>query len=109
MRRIPLPYTSTDATSHTDHAEEDTRVPPHLSGPVPPPLEVISAADPLSGAPDSDILAGWKSQIRRLKEMARACDPMRTEWDRMAPKLHRGASACIKSVALLRLMSQFGL
>ena len=34
---------------------------------------------------------------------------MQAEWDRMTPKPLSGASADIKSAALLRLMSQFGL
>ena len=41
--------------------------------------------------------------------LVRECDPMHAEWDRMAPKPLRGSSAGIKSVALIRLMSQFGL
>ena len=98
-----------DATSHADRVGEAMRKPAHLSGPVPLPPEVISAADYISSAPDAVILAGWESQLWRLNDLVRACDPMQAERDRMTPQPIMSASSGIKSVSLLHLMSQFGL
>ena len=78
------------------------------SAPTPQP-EVISAADCIARTPDSDISSDWKAEIRRLEELVHPCEPMQAEWDRMTPTPLRGASAGTKSVALILLMSQFGL
>ena len=98
----------TDSTSRTDRFGSAIREPLRLTGPVPLPPEVILAEGYLSRTPASDILASWKSQIRRHKDIARAYAPMKAEWDRMTPKHIMGASASIKSVAIRRRTSQFG-
>ena len=108
-QRRKLTFNITDATSHTDHVEKAMREPFHLSDPVPLPPEVKAATAYLSRTPDSEVLSSWKSQIRRLKDLVTACEPMQAEWDRMTPDSIRGASSGIRSVALLHLMSQFGL
>ena len=104
-----IAFNINDATSRNDHVEKDMREPPRLSGPVPLPPEVISAADYLRRAPRSDILANWESLIRRLTDLVRARDTMQDEWGRGTPDPHREASAGIKSAAILHLMSQLGL
>ena len=104
-----MAFNINDATADTDHVEEAMREPFHLSAPASLPPEAISAADYLSRTPVSDIVSGWKSQIRRLKDLVHACEPMQAEWDRATPRPLRDASSGIKSVARPHLMSQFGL
>ena len=108
-QRRGVTFNITDAASHTDHVEKATREPFRLSEPAPLPPEVKAAADYHSRTPDSEVLSSWKSQIRRLKDLVTACDPMQAEWGRMTPDSIRGASSGVGSVALIRLMSQFGL
>ena len=99
----------TDATSHTGEVEKAMREPLHLSEPAPLPPEVKAALAYLARTPDSDVVSSWKQQLRRLKDLVLACEPTQAEWDREAPDSIRGPSSGIRSVALLHLMSQFGL
>ena len=71
-----MEFNINDATSDTDRVESDAMaLPPFGFGPQ----GAISVADYLARTPDSDILSGWKSQIRRLEELAQACGPMQSD------------------------------
>ena len=108
-QRNGIHFNITDAAPHTDFVDKATRGTFHLSDPAPLPPEILDSVSFLLPHSGDEIRRIRRAQLRRLKALVRAAEPMHAERYSQTPTDSTSSTGDVNIAALTHLMDQWGL